>query len=329
VIRVPTDPVPDPLPAGAPAAAGGRLQAARRHAATWHPTTRALLWSAGAGLSFSVLNAVARQLSLQLDPMQAQFLRYVFGIVVLLPFILRTGMGAGLRAYWPRDLRGQFLRGAMHTAGLVLWFLALPHIPLADTTAIGFTGPIFIMIGAYLFLKEPMRWERWLATGLGFVGVMIVVAPKLSGSGGFWHLVMLASAPVFAASFLLTKALTRYETPGVIVLWQAISVSLFSLPMAIVTWQWPSAWQWFGFLFAGLLGSLGHYCLTRSFSVADISATQSLKFLDLIWAALLGWLIFADLPTQSTLIGGGVICAATLWVAQRERRRVPQGDDSP
>ncbi len=305
------------------------MDAARRHAATWHPTSRALLWSTGAGLCFSLLNALARDLSLQLDPMQAQFLRYLFGIAVLLPFILRSGLGSGLRAYWPRDIRGQFLRGAVHTVGLVLWFLALPHISLADTTALGFTGPIFIMVGAYLFLKEPMRWERWLATALGFAGVLIVVAPQLSGSGGFWHLVMLASAPVFAASFLLTKALTRHETPGVIVLWQAISVTLFSLPMAILTWQAPTAWQWAGFALAGLLGSLGHYCLTRSFSAADISATQSLKFLELVWAVLLGWLIFADLPTQSTLIGGVVICAATLWVAHRERRPVPLAEQSP
>lgn len=319
---------PESSPGAARAAAPGLVDLARQRAALWHPTSRALVWSALAGLCFCILNAIARQLSLSLDPMQAQFLRYFFGIVVLLPFVLRGGWG-GLRAYWPKDVRGQFIRGAAHTVGLVLWFLALPHIPLADTTAIGFTGPIFIMIGAYLFLKEPMRWERWLATALGFAGVMIVVAPKLSGSGGGWHLVMLASAPVFAASFLLTKALTRHETPGVIVLWQAISVSLLSLPMALVTWQWPTAWQWLGFAVAGLLGSLGHYCLTRSFSVADISATQSLKFLDLIWSALLGWMIFSDVPTQSTLIGGAVICAATLWVARRERRPVPQGDDSP
>lgn len=308
--------------------APGLLDAFRQRASRWHATSRALIWSALAGLSFSILNAVARQLSLALDPMQAQFLRYLFGLVVLLPFVLRGGV-AGWRACWPRSMRGQFLRGAAHTVGLVLWFLSLPHLPLADTTAIGFTGPIFVMIGAYLFLREPMRWERWLATVIGFAGVLIVVAPTLSGSGGFWHLVMLASAPVFAASFLLTKALTRHETAGVIVLWQAISVTLFSLPMALVTWQWPTPGQWLGFLFAGVLGSFGHYCLTRSFAGADISATQSLKFLDLIWAALLGWLIFADLPTQSTLIGGAVICAATLWVAHRERRPVPQGDDSP
>jgi drug/metabolite transporter (DMT)-like permease len=214
----------------------------------------------------------------------------------------------------------------VHTVGLVLWFIALPRIPLADMTAIGFTGPIFIMIGAAWFLREPMRWERWLAVAFGFVGVLIVVGPKLSGTGGAYHLVMLASAPVFAASFLLTKALTRQESAGVIVLWQAISVTLFSLPMALLHWQWPSTVQWLCFMLCGGLGTLGHYCLTRSYVFADISATQSLKFLDLIWASLLGFLIFADLPTQTTLIGGALIAAATLWVARRESRAVPRSD---
>ena len=234
----------------------------------------------------------------------------------------------GWRAYLPNNTAGQFTRGAVHTLGLVLWFLALPHLALADTTAIGFTGPLFIMVGAWLFLREPMRWERWLATAIGFVGVLIVVGPRLSGQGGGYHLLMLASAPVFAASFLITKVLTRSESAGVIVVWQAFSVTLFSLPMALWVWQSPSVWQWLGFALCGVLGSAGHYCLTRSFGIADISSTQSVKFLDLLWSSALGWLMFADLPTQTTLIGGAVICAATLWVARREHRR-PAEMDAP
>ncbi len=289
------------------------------HGRTHHlpPTVRGLLWSAASGAFFCLLNALMRELALQLDPMQAQFLRYLFGLLVMLPLVWH----GGLAAYRPNNIGGQFTRGAVHTVGLVLWFLALPHLPLADTTAIGFTGPLFIMIGAWLFLREPMRWERWLATAIGFGGVLIVVGPKLSASGGGWHLLMLASAPVFAASFLITKALTRTETAGVIVVWQAFSVTLFSVPMALLTWQWPSAWQWAGFALCGLLGSAGHYCLTRSFGVADISSTQSVKFLDLVWSSALGFLIFADVPTQTTLLGGAVICAATLWVARREHQR--------
>ena len=291
-----------------------------QRAAHWSPTTRGLLWTVAAGLNFSMLNATLRLLTQHIDPFQTQFLRYFCGLLVLLPVMWHHGFAG----YWPRRVGGQFTRGAAHALGLWLWFNALPHIPLADMTAIGFTGPIFIMIGAYVFFKEPMRWARWLACGLGLAGVLIVVGPKLSGTGGWYHLVMLASAPVFAASFLLTKALTRYETPGVIVVWQSITVSIISLPMALLHWQGLSAMQWSAFALCGVLGSAGHYCLTRSFAAADISATQSAKFLDLVWSAAMGWLLFADLPSQTTLIGGTVICASTLWVAHWEGRGARQ-----
>ncbi|MEJ5992488.1 DMT family transporter [Ramlibacter sp. PS3R-8] len=281
-----------------------------------HATTHALLWSAAAGLLFVVLNSIMRGLSQVLDPFQVQFLRYALGLAVMLPLVAR----AGLAACRPQNLAGQFTRGGVHTIGLCLWFIAVPHITIADTTAIGFTGPIFIMLGAVLVFKEPMRWERWLAAAIGLAGVLIVVAPKLSGGGGIYTLVMLASAPVFAASFLMTKALTRYERTEVIVLWQSISVALFSLPLALWHWQAPTIAQWLLCLLCGILGSAGHYCLTRSYAAADISATQSVKFLDLVWATLIGWLAFSDEPSRSTLIGGVVICASTIWIARRESR---------
>ena len=278
--------------------------------------THALLWSGAAGLLFVVLNSVMRGLSLALDPFQTQFLRYLMGLAVMLPLVARAGFGS----YRPKNIAGQFGRGAVHTLGLGLWFIAIPHITLADTTAIGFTGPIFIMLGAVLLFKEPMRWERWVAAAIGFAGVLIVVGPKLSGGAGLYTLVMLASSPVFAASFLITKALTRYERPEVIVVWQSITVTIFSLPLALLHWQWPGPGQWVLFVICGILGSAGHYCLTRSYAAADISATQSVKFLDLVWATVIGWLAFGDAPSQSTLVGGVVICASTLWIARREAR---------
>jgi drug/metabolite transporter (DMT)-like permease len=290
---------------------------AHRRAGRLDASARALLWAAVSGLLFVTLNTIMRGLSLALDPFQTQFLRYSFGLFVMLPFIVRSGIGA----YRPHNVKGQFLRGGVHTIGLALWFIAMPHITLADTTALGFTTPIFIMVGAVLVLRERLHWERWLAALIGFAGVLMVVAPKLSGSGGVYMLVMLASAPVFAASFLMTKALTKVDKAQVIVVWQAISVTICSLPLGLLHWRSPSAVQWGLFLLCGVLGSTGHYCLTRSFATADISATQSVKFLDLVWAAVLGWLVFSDQPSRSTLIGGVVICASTLWIARRESRR--------
>ena len=285
-------------------------------AAGWSPTTRGILWTCAAGLLFSGLNATLRLLSSTMDPFQAQFLRYFLGLVVLLPVMLHHGIGG----YWPNRVAPQFTRGFVHSVGLALWFAALPRIPLADMTAISFTGPIFIMIGAHYFFKEPMRWERWAATLAGFAGVMIVIGPRLSGEGGGGHLLMLAAAPVFACSFLLTKALTRTESAGVIVVWQSITVALFSLPFALLHWRALSGTEWAGFVLCGVLGSAAHYCLTRSFGAADISATQSAKFLDLMWSAIMGYLLFADVPSQTTLLGGVVICGSTLWVARRDAR---------
>ena len=289
----------------------------RRKASGLPVIWKGMLWMAAGGFLFSILNTIVRSIAMQMDPFEVQFLRYLFGLIVMLPWVFK----AGPRNYWPTDVKGQFWRGGVHTVGMVLWFIALPKIPLADMTAISFTGPIFIMIGASWFLGEPMRRDRWIAALIGFTGVVVVVAPKMSGAGGGYHLVMLASAPLFAASFLITKALTRYEKATVIVFWQALTVSLFSLPLALLHWQNPSLWQWVGFFIAGILGSVGHYCWTRAFHAADISSTQSLRFLDLVWTSALGWLIFSDIPSQSTWLGAVVILAATVWIARREGQR--------
>lgn len=294
-----------------------RLTLTRHRAKRLDPTVKGLLWSALAGVLFVMLNTMTRYLTLQMDPFESQFLRYLCGFVVILPFVMRSG----LAAYRPKDIGGQFIRGALHTVALGLWFVALGNISLADMTAIGFTTPIFIMLGAYVFFHETMHWERWLAASIGFLGVLIVVGPNLTGAGGYYNLVMLASSPVFAASFLFTKRLTRYETAGVIVFWQALTVTLLSLPLALWNWQNPTALQWLGYLVCGILGSGAHYCLTRSYRISDISSSQSLKFLELVWATLMGWLVFSDFPSQNTLIGGLVIVASTLWIARREARR--------
>ena len=262
-----------------------------------------------------MLNASMRALTLHIDAFQSQFLRYFFGLVVLLPVILHGGVRLAAT-----EMGTQFTRGAVHTLGLCMWFSALPRIPLADMTAIGFTGPIFIMIGAWWFFKEPMRWERWLATAIGFAGVMIVVAPSCRAAAAAGPP---ADAGLGTGVCRVVPADQGDDTqrapgrdPGV-----AVDQRVDHQPAAgAVELAVASAGQWAGFLLCGVLGSAGHYCLTRSFVAADISATQSAKFLDLVWSALMGWLLFTDIPSASTLIGGVVICAATIWVAQRESR---------
>jgi drug/metabolite transporter (DMT)-like permease len=283
---------------------------------------KAMAWMALGGFLLVSMNALMRLMTLEMNSLQAQFLRYLFGLAVMLPLLMRDGFAA----YRPANMRGQWWRGAVHISALSLFFIALPHVPLADMTAILFTSPIFTLLGAAIFLREKVTGARWLAALLGFAGVIIVVWPHLSGGqtadqagvAGIWTLVMLASSPLFAASFLITKSLTRQDSPSVIVMWQNITVTAIALPLALPFWSTPSGVQWGVFLACGLLGSAAHWCMTRAFSLADISATQPMRFLDLIWSALFGFVLFSDLPTAFTLVGGSVIVASTVWIARRE-----------
>ena len=278
---------------------------------------RGMLWVALSGVIFSILNGLLRVLAIHSNVYQAQLLRYATGAAIMLPLLFRQGW----TYYKPSNWKGQFWRGAVHSSALLLWFAALPHLALADMTAIGFTGPIFIMLGAAWFLGERMRWDRWVAAAIGFAGVLVVVGPKLTGEGGWWSLVMLGSAPLFAGSFLITKHLTKTERSDVIVFWQSIAIALFSAPLGLLHWSDLSAWMWLGFVVSGVLGSYGHYAMARGFHIADISATQTLRFLDLVWASMVGWIIFGNIPTETTVLGALVIFAATVWIAKREHRR--------
>ncbi|MEZ5728562.1 MAG: DMT family transporter [Burkholderiaceae bacterium] len=280
-----------------------------------------LLWMAVGGFLLQALNALMRKMTLQLDPMQAQFLRYLFGLAAMLPVIVPTVWRTGWTAYRPNGLGGQIWRGVVHTGAMTFFFAALPHLPLADVTAIMFTTPLFVLVGATLFLGERIPSQRWLAAAVGFIGVLVVVWPHLSGRGaGIWSLIMLAAAPLFAGSFLITKALTRRDSPSVIVTWQAITVCLFSVPMAALSWSAPSPPQWGWFALSGVIGTLAHYCFTRAFSLIDISTTQPVRFLDLIYASIFGFWLFGNVPSPSALVGGVVILASTIWIARRDTR---------
>jgi drug/metabolite transporter (DMT)-like permease len=282
-------------------------------------STRGMLWMAATGLLFTLLNTLMKRLSLDLDPWVVGFVRYAFGAIVMLPPALRLGA----RALWPRAPRLQFLRGAFHAGGMLLWFAALPLVTLPELTAIGFSGPIFVCIGAVLILRERMTGARWTAVLVGFAGVLIVLRPWQGGGAGGLSpgmLLMLASAPVFAGSFLVAKVLTRHDVPAVIVFWQHVWVALLLLPFMLGYWQMPGAGAWLALVVCGFLGAAGHYCMMRAFRVADLSAVQSVKFLELVWAALLGYAVFATLPSAWTVLGGAVILASTLWLARREAR---------
>jgi len=287
------------------------------------PTVRGMLWMAASGLLFILLNTTMKRLAHDLDPWLVGFLRYLLGALVM----IGTALPGGFAVLWPKAPGLQLVRGLFHTGGMMLWFAALPFVSLAELTAIGFSGPIFICLGAVLFLSERMTGARWAAVFVGFAGVLLVVKPgQGSGFAGIspGMLLMLASAPVFAGSYLVAKALTRHDRSDVVVLWQHLWVSILLAPFALAYWSPPSAAQWAFLVACGFLGSGGHYCMIRAFRVADISAVQSVKFLELVWAAILGWMVFGTAPAGATVAGGGVILVATLLLARHESRAVEQ-----
>jgi drug/metabolite transporter (DMT)-like permease len=283
------------------------------------PTVRGMLWMAAAGVLFIVLNTMMKRLAHQLDPWMVGLLRYATGALVILGPTLRRGA----RALWPRAPRLQLLRGLFHAGGMMLWFAALPSVSLPELTAISFSGPVFICLGAVLFLGERMTGARWAAVLVGFGGVLLVLKPGTgSGFAGIspGMLMMLGTAPVFAGSYLVAKALAGRDRSEVIVLWQHLWVVMLLAPFALPHWAPPDALQWLLLVACGLFGAGGHYCMMRAFRVTDISAVQSVRFLELVWAAILGYLVFGSAPAGATVLGGAVILASTLLLARHESR---------
>jgi drug/metabolite transporter (DMT)-like permease len=280
------------------------------------PSVQGICWIMLSGALFSVLNAGLRYVSLDLPPMVTSFFRFLFGLVFIAPIVMRMGF-AVFRTGRPSM---QVARNVVHASAFAIWYTALPLIPLAEMTAIMFTGPLFITIGAWLFLREKVRWRRWMAIGIGFVGVLIIVRPGFAEvSFGTW--LMLSSVPVIAASQLIAKAQTKVDSTQTIVCWQTVLLILLFLPPALLQWQTPSWEQLVILLGCGLVGSAANMAMVQAFQVAEISAVQPMMFLNIVWASILGMLVFSDLPDFWTFIGAGVIIASTTYIARREAQQ--------
>ena len=281
---------------------------------------RGIAWMLVTGLLFVGVTGVVRHLGSDMSPMQAAFIRYVFGVVLMAPVLLRRGgrarlfSGESLRS---RRLGLHALRGVVHAAGVMLWFYAMARIPIAEVTSLGFTAPIFTTIGAALFLGERLRAHRIGAVLIGFGGAMIILRPgfEVISTGA---LAQLAAAPLFAASFLITKKLTETESSASIVAHLTIFVTLALLPAALMSWRTPS-WEELGWLCAtAVFATLGHLALTQALRATEITVTQPFSFLQLVWATLLGFYVFDERPEIWIWIGGAVIVASASYMARRE-----------
>ncbi len=206
---------------------------------------------------------------------------------------------------------------------MMLWFVALPLTTLAEITALGFTGPIFVTIGAALFLSEKVRLRRWIAVIVGFIGAMIIIRPGF-GDIHLGVICILISTPIFSASNLISKALARTDSATTIVIWQNIVIVICAFPVALWFWQTPTLVDIFWFLLAGAAGTLGHICQQRGYQLADITLLQPIGFLSLIWNTMLGYFLFFQKPDVWTFVGAAVIFASALYISHREAVRRAQ-----
>jgi drug/metabolite transporter (DMT)-like permease len=277
------------------------------------PTAQGFAWVLLSGVLFALLNATLRYVSLQLHPMMTSFLRFCFGLLVIAPIVLRHGF----TVFHTARPSMQILRNLVHASAFGVWYTALPLIPLAEMTAISSSGPLFITIGAFLFLREQVRWRRWLAVLFGFAGVWLIVRPGFAEVSHGTAL-MLIAVPIIATSQLIAKVQTRSDSPNTIICWQTLLLILFFFPAALYFWEWPS-WRELGLLaVAGVLGTSANMCLVNAYKVAEISVLQPLTFLNLVWASIMGLIVFGDTPDHWTFIGAGVIVASTTYIARRE-----------
>jgi drug/metabolite transporter (DMT)-like permease len=289
------------------------------------PNLRGILWVALSGILFALLNVFTLIPAQHLNSYVMAFLRYFFGALFLLPIVFRLGL---YRSLHTNRVGLHVSRGVIHTAGMMLWFVALPLTTLAEITALGFTGPIFVTIGAALFLAEDVRLRRWIAVFVGFAGAMIIIRPGF-GDIHLGVICILVSTPIFSASNLISKALARTDSANTIVIWQNIVIVACALPFAIWFWQTPGWEDFLWFIAAGLAGTLGHLCQQRGYQLADITLLQPIGFLSLIWNTLLGYFLFFQKPDAWTFVGAAVIFASALYISHREavrRARIKTAD---
>lgn len=263
------------------------------------------LWMLGCGLSFVCLTGIVRFIGTDLPAAQQAFLRFAFGVPLLVPALLqmaRVGMPAGA---W--RLFG--LRGAVHVVAVILWFHAMARLPVAEVTAIGYLNPVVVMLGGVLLFGERLGWLRALTVVVALLGAAVVLRPGLREvTDG--HLAQVGAACFFAGSYLLAKRLVGLVPAGLVVSVLSVTATVGLLPFAIAVWQPVSSAQ--AALLAGtaVLGTAAHYAMTRAFAAAPLAVTQPVTFLQIVWASLLGALVFGEAVDPWVLAGATMIIGA-------------------
>ena len=274
---------------------------------------RGTLWMVASCACFALLSTMVRHASFDVHPVEIVFFRYLFGFLFLAPWHLRGGL-----ACMRTQRLGMHLFRALAGMGVVLtWFTAISLMPLAEATALALAAPLFATAGAALFLGESVRLRRWSAIAIGFAGAMIILRPGLQAVS--WPaLLVLVSSAFLGTAALLIKSLSRTEEPNTIVLYLSLLTTPLSAIPAFIVWTTPSAVSLVWLAGVGVVATIGQLTYTRAFAATETSIIMPLTFFKLIFAALLGYLFFAEVADTWTWIGAAVIFGAAVYTARRE-----------
>ena len=273
------------------------------------------LWMLVSAAALAGLTGVVRHMSAGLHPFEIAFFRSFFGLLILAPWLMRSGLGV-LRT---KRLGLYTLRCALGVATMLMWFTAISMVPLADAVALGFTSPLFVILGAALFLGEVVRGRRLGATLCGFAGALIILRP----GGGVLDpgaVLVLLSAVTLAGANLSVKELSRTEPVQAIVTYMVIFMVPLTFIPALLVWQTPTPAQLAELVGLAALATLGNYAMTRAVAVADASSVMPYDYARLPFAALIGFFVFGETSDAATWIGAGVIAVASLYLAHHESK---------
>jgi len=274
---------------------------------------------------FIVMASLIKATASHVPAGQAVFFRAFFAIPVIVAWLAwRQELATGLKAVQPL---GHVWRGVVGTMAMGLGFAGLAYLPLPEVTAIGYAAPLLTVVFAAMFLGEEVRAFRISAVVLGMVGVMIVLAPRLSvapGSAGLAEalgaMLVLGGAVFAALAQVFLRKLVNTEQTSAIVFWFSVTATLMSLLTLPFGWVWPTPTEAALLVGAGLLGGLGQILLTSSYREADASLVAPFDYASMLFALGIGYLVFDEVPSPTMLFGAALVVLAGILIIWRERR---------
>ena len=279
------------------------------------PVLLGSFWMLLTVISFVCVSVSVRALSVDMAPVEILFLRSIVGTLMFVPWIAR----GGLRVLHTRKFPQHAIRAAMMGVGMVMWFAAIAALPLGDAIALHFTLPLFLIVFAALILREKVDAQRWIATAVGFAGVLVIIRPGMTEIS-IAVVYVLGSAALYAASLAMAKPMSATESGNA----TAFYMNALILPGAAIAlpFYWtPVGWQHAGWIaLLGIAGSTAHICIVRAFRHADASALAPIDFLRLVFAAGAAYVLFGDVSDAWTWTGAGIIFSAAWYNAWRARR---------